>query len=135
MAATTTSEGLFDSDAWKWWQAKRLRYNIALGAAAWIAYGLNAAQFYAFNHPIWKSWQGGVAMTLFLGTLFLVVMGIANVLFLLGPWTEQVTRPSDVDGYRKTAWRLGFYGSIAVPFLFPLLNLARLIGSNGNPDF
>ncbi|MEI7932985.1 MAG: hypothetical protein WCI21_08025 [Alphaproteobacteria bacterium] len=133
MTVTTATAGLMNSDAWKWWQARRLRYNIALGTAAWIAYGLNAAQFYAFNHPIWESWQGGVAMTLFLGTLFLFVMGIANVLFLLGPWTERVTKPADVDGYRKTAWALGLYGSIAVPFIFPLLNFAMLIGQSGKP--
>ena len=59
-------------DAWTWWQARRLRYNLALAAAGWAAYGLNAAEFYAFQHPIWKNWQGAVSMTGFLGIAFLL---------------------------------------------------------------
>lgn len=120
-------------DAWRWWQARRLRYNIALAAAGWIAYGTNVVLFAAFGRTLWRNWQGGIAMTLFLGTGFIVVMGIANVCFLLGPWTEKVAKPDDVDAFRETAWKLGFYGSIAVPFLFPLGNLAMLIAQMGQP--
>ncbi len=118
------------SDAWAWWQARRLRYNIVLGAAGWLAYGLCLVMFYAFGKPMWRNWQGAVSMTLFLGAGFLVLMGVANICFLLGPWTERVARPADVAGFRQTAWRLGFYGSIAVPFIFPLVNLCFLLGQS-----
>ncbi len=115
-------------DAWTWWQARRLRYNLALAAAGWAAYGLNAAEFYAFQHPIWKNWQGAVSMTGFLGIAFLLLMGAANVCYLLGPLTESVVKPTDIDRYRRTAFTCGFWGSIALPFVFPGVNLCMLIG-------
>jgi hypothetical protein len=120
-----------DSDAWPWWQARRLRYNIALGISGWAAYGANALLYAAFGKTFWKDWQSGIAITLLLGTLFLIVMGLANVSFLLGPWTEKVAKPEDVAQFRRNAWAMGFYGSMAVPFLFPLLNLAMLIATSG----
>lgn len=122
-----------DPSAWAWWEKRRLGYNIALGLAGWAAYGLNATMFYAFHHPIWMSLQGAVGMTIFLGTGFLLVMGVANILFLLGVLTESIVAPANREAFRKHAFALGFWGSIAVPFIFPLANLAFLISADGLP--
>jgi hypothetical protein len=119
--------GFFSSDAWSWWQARRLRYNLALALAAWAAYFLMVGESWAFGRPVWRDAGGALGMTLFLGTIWLVVMGIANVCFLLGPAVEAWTKPADVDAYRRTTWNLGFRGSLAVPFIFPALQLATLI--------
>ena len=121
-------DSFFASDAWSWWQARRLRYNLILAAAGWIAYGLAVGLNYAFSHPVWKDWRGGLGMTIVLGLVWLVVMGIANVAFLLGPAVEGSVKPADLAGYRRTAWRMGLWGSAAVPFLFPAVQLAMLIG-------
>ena len=128
---TEGQSGLVPSETWQWWEARRLRYNLALAAAGWLAYGLNAALFYAFDHPIWKNLQGGISMTLFLGALFLVLMGLANICYLAGAITESIVQPADRDGFRRHAYTLGFWGSLAVPFLFPLANLALLIAKSG----
>ncbi len=125
------SNGLsITSDAWTWWQARRLRYNLALAAAGWAAYGLNAALFYGFHHPIWRNWQGALSMTLFLGIMFLLVMGAANVCYLLGPVTESLVRPADIDRFRRTTFAAGSWGSVALPFVFPAVNLCFLIGQS-----
>lgn len=120
--------GFFAADSWAWWQARRLRYNLTLGAGGWIAYGLAVALNYAFGHPVWHSWRGGLGMTLFLGTVFLVVMGFANIFYLLGPAVEGWAKPADVDRYRRNAFAMGLWGSLIVPFTFPLVQLALLIG-------
>src|SRR5881394_3461634 len=91
--------GFMSGDTWIWWQARRLRYNLTLAAAGWLAYGSALGLALAFHKPMWKSWQGGVAMTLFLGAGFLVLMGVANILFLLGPAVESWVRPADVMRY------------------------------------
>jgi hypothetical protein len=88
---------------------------------------VNAVIFYAFHHPIWLSWRGGLSETLFLGTAFLVVMGVANVLFLLGATVEGMADPADRDQYRTRAYRLGLWGSIALPFVFPVGNFCILL--------
>jgi hypothetical protein len=118
-------------DTWAWWEARRLKYNIGLALAGWIAYGLYAAIFYAFGRPIWEHWNSALGITLFLGLGFLALMGVANIWYLVGAIAESVIQPTDRDAFRKRAFALGFWGSMAVPFLFPLANLAILIASSG----
>jgi hypothetical protein len=119
--------GLFSSDSWVWWQARRLRYNLILAAGGWAAYGLAVGLNYAFGHPVWQNWRGGLGMTLFLGAVYLVVMGVANVCYLLGPAIEGWIKPADVDRYRRNAFAMGCWGSLAVPAIFPLVQLSLLI--------
>jgi hypothetical protein len=123
------------TDAWRWWRAQRLTFNLSLAIAGWLAYGLNAAIFYlGFHHPIWLSVRGGVAMTLFLGSLFLLLMGAANIAFLLGPLSEAWIKPADRTGFRNVVYGLGLGMTIALPFLFPLGNLARLLARTLGAD-
>lgn len=119
--------GFFSGETWTWWQARRLRYNLTLAAGGWVCYGLAVGLNYAFGHPVWKDWRGGLGMTIFLGTVFLVVMGIANVCYLLGPALEGSIRPTDVDRYRKTTFSMGLWGSLLVPAIFPLAQVGMLI--------
>jgi hypothetical protein len=127
---STRASSLFPGDSWVWWQARRLRYNLVLAAGGWIAYALVVWLNYAFGHPVWKDWRGGLGMTLFLGTGFLVVMGLANVAYLLGPAVEGWAKPADVNRYRRNAYAMGLWGSFAVPFVFPLVQLAMLIAGS-----
>jgi len=114
-------------DAWAWWQSRRLTYNLSLAAAGWLAYGLTLALHLAIHRTMWRDWQGGGSMTLFLGVAYLVVMGIANVFYLLGPAVESVVKPPDATRFRRTAFAMGLWGSVALPFAFPLVNLAAMI--------
>src|SRR3954453_3730819 len=100
----------FSGETWTWWQARRLRYNLTLAAGGWAGYAAGVGLNYAFGHPVWKDWRGGGGMTLFLGTAFLVVMGVANVCYLLGPALEGWVKPTNVDHYRRTAFRMGLWG-------------------------
>jgi hypothetical protein len=122
------SNRFFSSDGWDWWQARRLRYNVTLAAGGWVGYGLAVGLNYAFGRPVWRDWRGGLGMTIFLGTVFLVVMGVANVCYLLGPAIEGWVKPADVERYRKNAFAMGLWGSLVVPAVFPLVQLAMLIG-------
>lgn len=119
--------------AWRWWEARRLRYNTGLAIAGWSAYALFWLLQFGFDGSPASSWQGALGMTLFLGTGFLVLMGLANIFFLLGILTESVARPDDLDHFRTTAWNLGFWGSMALPFLFPLGTFATLLAQSGSP--
>ena len=129
MASLESAErgGFFSDDAWVWWQARRLRYNLTLAAGGWVAYGLGVGLNHAVGHPLWKDWRGGLAMTIFLGVFYLVVMGVANVAYLLGPAIEGWVRPVEVERYRKTAFAMGLWGSLLVPAIFPLAQFAQLL--------
>lgn len=129
-ASTFNSDGPVEPGAWAWWESRRLGYNLGLAAAGWAAYGVDVGLYYAFGQPIWSTWREAVALTLLLGAGFLIVMGAANVLFLLGAWTESFLAPPDVGAFRRQAYSLGFWGSVALPFVFPLLNLSFLIATS-----
>lgn len=118
-------------DTWAWWQARRLRYNLALGAAGLVAYALTVGLYYSFGERVWSSLEEAAGMTLFLGTMFLLVMALANILYMLGPFTESVVRPNDVRRFRETAWAMGLWGSVSLPFLFTLVNFSILIDQAG----
>jgi hypothetical protein len=116
------------AEAWTWWRRRRLAFNLGMAICGWLAYGLNAAIFYlGFHRPIWFSLRGGLTMTLVLGALFLLVMGAANICFLLGPVGETWVKPADRPAWRHVTWGLGLGAALAIPFLFPLANLALLI--------
>ena len=129
-AASGTDRFRIPTEAWAWWQARRLRYSVALAASGLAAYGLHVGLFYAFGHPLWTRWQDGVSMTLFLGVGFLILMGAANVCYVLGPITEALVKPDDPERYRRTTFAMGFWCSIALPFAFPAVGLASLIGQS-----
>lgn len=129
MSALAVREGNrpIPTGVWDWWQARRLGYNLALAAAGATAYALTVALHYAFGDAIWASGREAFGQTLFLGTLYLGVMGIANICYLVGPLGEAWLKPADPARYRSTAFAMGLWGSIALPFLFPLVNLSSLI--------
>jgi hypothetical protein len=114
-------------DAWQWWEAQRLRYNLALAVSGWSAFGAAVVILYAFGQPVWIDWGSAAGMTLFLGIGFLVFMGAANLFYLAGVIVESIVKPTNVDGFRRSAYALGFWGSAAAPFLFPLSILAMLL--------
>ena len=120
-------------EAWLWWEARRLRYNVALALAGWAAYALFCVLMLTYNAPVFFSWRQVLGQTLFMGAGYLVVMGVANVLYLLGVLTESIARPEDVDHFRERTWAIGFWGSIALPFLFPLVVFAVFLASSGSP--
>jgi hypothetical protein len=121
--------GEAENPSWTWWEARRLRYNRALAISGWVAYALNAAILYSFTRPTWTSPQLA-AITIFLGTAFLGLMGVANLCYLLGAWAESIFAPKDVGAFRTRAYAVGFWSSMAVPFAFPLTNLSLLLTSN-----
>jgi hypothetical protein len=127
LSGLVRDEGFFGGDTWLWWQARRLRYNLTLLVSGGIAYGLGVGLNYGFGHPVWRDWRGAVGMTLFFGVIYLLVMGFANVFYLLGPAVESWVKPDDVDRYRRNAFAMGLWGSLIVPFSFPLVQLSILI--------
>ena len=116
-------------DGWTWWQGKRLRYNLPLAAAGWLAYGVAVAQSFVLAKPMWLSPGGAFSMTLFLGVGYLILMGFANVIFLLGPALEGAVRPDAVAGYRRVAFGAILWGSAALAFAMPATHLALLIAT------
>jgi hypothetical protein len=130
LSVAAHGKSFFESDTWLWWQARRLRYNLVLALGGCVAYLAAVAVNYAFGHAIWSNWREALGMMMFLGSLYLIVMGFANVCYLLGPAVEAWVKPGDVDRYRRNAFAMGLWGSLIVPFSFPLVQLSVLIATS-----
>lgn len=118
--------------AWRWWESRRLRYNLGLAAAGWIAWGLFALEVVLIQPRVGgEPFTVTLSLTLAQGLAFLIIMAVANVCFLIGPVSETVLRPDDRDAYRRRMFGLGFWFSVALPFVFPALMLVNLLSRAG----
>jgi hypothetical protein len=113
-------------ETWQWWSERRLRYNLALFAAGACAFILYAAVVWSFQERLPQA-----EITLFTiivqGIGFLCAVLVANVCYLLGPLAERVVAPGDVERFRLSTYRLGFWFSVALPFLIPALVLFAVV--------
>jgi hypothetical protein len=120
------------SEALRWWEKKRLRYNVGLVVAGVLAFAAYAALIVRFGDVINGAADPSEAdefsgLTLAIqGIGYLFMMFVANVCFLLGPLSERWVKPSDVAHYREKAFRFGLWFSVALPFAIPVLLLVNL---------
>lgn len=106
--------------ALKWWGARRLRYNVALivaGALAFVAYNIVCAVLL----PPEADAEVTLSATIVQGEAYLIMIGLANLCFFLGPLSERVHRPVDTMRFRQVFFRLGYWFSVLLPFSIPLL--------------
>lgn len=116
-------------ETWRWWESRRLRYNVGLAVAGWCAWSLFWVAQFVFDAIIPTEWQF-LQITVMLGVGFLVVMVVANVLFFLGVVAEILIKPVDAPAFRDRMWRFGYGGSIALPFLLPLATFVALLAAD-----
>ncbi len=96
-----------------WWSRRRLRYNVALlvaGVVGFLAYAFAVDRCIALRAP--GEWEITIFTTLFQGFAYLIMIGVANICYFLGPWSERILQPNNVATYRKIAYRLGFWFSV-----------------------
>jgi hypothetical protein len=103
-----------------WWAARRLRYNIGMVVAGILAFIAYVAVGSAWL-PADADFEVTLFTTLFQGVSYLVMMGVANVFYFLGPLSERLIHPADPERYRRICYRLGFWFSILLPFSIPAL--------------
>lgn len=112
-----------DMSMWTWWEARRLRYNVGLILAGILAFTCYVVVCFTLLPRVLDASEIEVNLftTLLQGIGYLLMMGVANVCFSLGPLTERIFRPNNVEGYRRTCYRLGFWFSALLPFSIPAL--------------
>jgi hypothetical protein len=111
---------------WQWWAARRGRYNIGLIVSGIMAFICYATVVWTFEDRI-PGAEVTIFTTLIQGLGYLVMIGVANVFFFLGPIAEQVIRPTDPLRFRMLTYRTGFWGSVSLPFLIPAFLLILVV--------
>ena len=116
------------SETFRWWERRRLLYNVGLIVAGGLAFAAYVAVLIRFQdiidgpNPAQADEFSGFVL-FFQGIGYLFMMFVANICFFLGPLSEWWFRPRNVDAYRKITFRLGFWCSVALPFGIPTLLL------------
>ncbi len=120
MAEDFTLDSDSRREAETWWARRRRRYNIGLllaGPLGFVFYTWSVSQ--CINLHANGGREIAILTIIFQGFVYLVVIGVANLCYYLAPWSERVVRPTNVAGYRRIAFRLGFWFSVVVLPLAP----------------
>jgi len=102
----------------QWWSARRLRYNVALVLAGLGAFILYVVLIWSFEERMNQAEVTAFTVG-FQASGYLVAMAVANVCYFLGPLSERVVKPADLNSYRTVVYNLGLWFSVALPFLVP----------------
>ena len=109
-----------------WWRKRRLVYNAGL-----ILAGMSSLTFLAgsleFANCAAPDLQSVPMKLVYLALGYMVAMGLANLVFSLGPLTESRLKLEHVATFRRWAFGLGFAVSFALPFVGPMLFLAHCV--------
>lgn len=111
----------------EWWRKRRLQYNTAIiltGIGAFICY---LVVFGIFHKRLGPGADVTLFTTMFQGIAYLLVIGVANICYYIGPISEKIIKPKDIDRYRNIAYNLGLWGSVILPFTIPILVIIRAL--------
>ncbi|MCF6306879.1 MAG: hypothetical protein L3J09_02875 [Flavobacteriaceae bacterium] len=105
-----------------WWNSKRLKYNTGIiisGIVSFILY-LIIVEFVVLKSS--KDWEGEITIfsLFFQGIGFLIMLGLANVFYSLGSFSEKIIKPKNTEKYRNNMFSLGYWFSFSLPMLIPI---------------
>lgn len=100
----------------EWWKSKRLAYNLMLIIVGPIAFVLYVIAVFAYVEDA----EVSGFTTIFQAFSYLIMIGVANTCYFLGPITESIVKPKDVSRFRKITYRAGYWFSASLPFSIPV---------------
>ncbi|PHN93676.1 hypothetical protein CSC80_12230 [Maribacter sp. 6B07] len=106
----------------KWWSEKRLKYNVGLivsGLIAFFVYSLVVK----YVIPPAPDVEITLFTIIFQGIGYLIMMGIANIFYNIGAFSEDLIKPKNIELYRNRTFNIGFWFSCGLPFLIPIILL------------
>lgn len=104
----------------RWWNKRRIRYNIGLIKAGFLAFIFYALVVQFMIIPKDTNAEITLFTTLFQGIGYLFMMLIANLFYFLGPISENLIKPDNIDRFRERTFRLGYWFSFVLPFSIPI---------------
>lgn len=109
----------------EWWSRRRLYYNNGLALAGIFAFILYAILSEILIAPYDPDYEISLFTILFQGIGYLFMMGVANIFYNLGYYIDRKYNKNDVGKFRLNLFRLGFWFSISLPFLIPLITIIQ----------
>jgi len=110
-----------------WWASRRRRYNAGLLVAGAVSYILYVAIAWTWSDQL-PCVEITAFTVVFQAVGFLLAMLVANLLYQLGPFAERLVGPKSPEKFRMSVFALGFWFSVALPFIVPAAALLPILG-------
>jgi hypothetical protein len=112
-----------------WWEARRLQYNVGLLVAGAVAFLCYVVVWFTLVPWVFEASKISFPLftAVFQGIGYLLMMGVANLCYFLGPLSERVFQPSDAARFRRVCYRLGFWFSVLLPLALPAMLIFRVL--------
>lgn len=104
----------------QWWSSQRSKYNRGLviaGITAFITYAIVGSILFAND----TAFEITIFTTAFQGIGYLIMMGVANLFYNLGPLADSMFNNTNDEKFRQRLFNLGYWFSFGLPFLIPVL--------------
>ncbi len=106
----------------QWWEIKRSKYNLGLFLSSVLAFVLYLIVNEIFVCPDYEF----TILSIIISVIFyLLMMLVANVFYGLGFQVDKIFNKRDSQSYREKLFNLGFWVSLSLPLLIPVLSLVR----------
>jgi len=109
----------FESSAW--WSKRRLKYNKGLVIAGIVAFFLYVILASLLIEPYDRDFEITLFTTAFQGFGYLIMIGIANLFYFLGPFIDKQFNKEGNELFRSRLYNLGYCFSVSLPFLIPVI--------------
>jgi hypothetical protein len=111
----------------KWWKDRRFKYNRGLIIAGILAFMLYAILGSLLIAPHDNDFEISLFTIFIQGIGYLIMIGIANILYGLGSIVDRSYNNSNAEQFRIKLFKVGFWGSICLPFIIPLLIILKFL--------
>ncbi len=108
----------------QWWRSKRLKYNQGLLWAGLVAFILYCVLGPIFIAPH-EEFEETLVEMIFQGVAYLIMMGVANLFYILGWLIDIALNKSNSQLFRRRLFSVGFWFSCALPSLVILSVMVR----------
>ena len=103
------------------WKKKRRKYNIGLIISGILSYILYVVLGSIFIAPYDNEFEITILGFIFQGFFFLITILVANIFYNLGAFADKTFNKKNEEKFRKRIYNLGYWFSVALPFLIPIL--------------
>jgi hypothetical protein len=110
----------------KWWWAKRLKFNIGLVIAGFVAFMLYCILGRIIIAPH-EEFEETIFEIAYQGAGYLLMIGIANIFYCLGSITDLLFNKNNSQRFRERLFGLGSWFSFSLPILLILSVMVRFL--------
>jgi len=115
------TSNLTQSQIKDWWRERRTEYNVGLAVSGMLAFILYVISGVRLIMPYDDEFEITLFTIVFQAVGYLFMIGVANLFYFFGVLYDLASNKDNTSQFRKKLFKLGFWISVSIPFLAPLI--------------